>query len=419
MPLAVLTNTVRDRDSPGASDGQCQTACARPQISLLIYDLVTGRLKSGHQEDYLAALEEALADYAPGTFAPFRKKQARGAVPAVTLAPGDRLRRWLLGYKGFRRALSADMPLLAIAPNPGPLDFVLGYLAILTSRKYGRGRVAMFMRRDAQGLVGPGLRARILERIVCYMARSERVYMISDTRMAADYWQARTGRTVRLVSIPVRKSPNSLSNPTDDTVRVGLLGGFRREKGAAHYGDVISVALGLALDVRVECQYSEEPAKQPEREFGRALEAWADEPRVTIYRGHLSSDAYTALLYACDVVVLPYEVESYGQGTSGVLFEALAAGRLIIATRISWAVNEYRDHPNIVWLDRVDRPSLHAAMRSAIDRVRNGRQQRARATTVPDRFESTWVTVIEEIGREMSSADSRRQSVSGFKVSDD
>ncbi len=47
----------------GAADGQPGAACAAPQTSLVIYDLATGRLKSGHQEDYLTALEEALEEY--------------------------------------------------------------------------------------------------------------------------------------------------------------------------------------------------------------------------------------------------------------------------------------------------------------------------------------------------------------------
>ncbi len=83
---------------------------------------------------------------------------------------------------------------------------------------------------------------------------------------------------------------------------------------------------------------------------------------------------------------------------------------MVIATRISWAVNEYRDHPNVVWLDKVDRPSLEAAIGSAVVRARTGRQQGVRAPIAPDRFKPTWMTVIAEIGREMSSAGPKRQS---------
>jgi glycosyltransferase involved in cell wall biosynthesis len=361
--------------------------------SIVIYDLATGRLASGHQEDYLSNLENALADYSPTTFAPFRARRTNSSS-----RPATKLERFFLGYGALRRAVAATEPMMVIIPNPEPFDFLLLYLANIGRRRNGRGMIVMFLRRDSSGIAGPGWRARILDWTVRRLATETGFFMVSDTRVAAEHWAARTRRNVMLVSIPVRRAAAPLERSASDPIRLGLLGAFRPEKGARHYPDVVSAALSQAPDIAVECQLpAEEDANDSAAKIISALRSWSCDPRVNFHHGHLDSETYTTLLYHVDIVVLPYDVPSYGPGTSGVLFEAVAAGRLAVVTKIPWAVREYRDHPGIVWLEGTDRESLMHAIGVAVARVREFRHRGFRPNWQVDSFGADWVGVVEGI----------------------
>ena len=79
--------------------------------------------------------------------------------------------------------------------------------------------------------------------------------------------------------------------------------------------------------------------------YRRGLQALIDEhglgDRVTLENRYLSSAELQARISAADAVLLPYD--SDGQVTSGVLSEAVAAGRLVVSTTFPHAVEQLSD----------------------------------------------------------------------------
>ena len=78
-----------------------------------------------------------------------------------------------------------------------------------------------------------------------------------------------------------------------------------------------------------------------------------------------SRDVLTDLVHSADVVLLPYE--STEQVTSGVLIEAVAAGRPIIATRFPHAVELLADGTGLLVKHR-DVPAMTEALRAVLTR---------------------------------------------------
>ncbi len=57
---------------------------------------------------------------------------------------------------------------------------------------------------------------------------------------------------------------------------------------------------------------------------------------VTFLQETLSTDAYYRLLGQADAVLLPYDAKIYRSRSSGVLTEALAAGKPVVVTENTW-----------------------------------------------------------------------------------
>ena len=364
----------------------------RPHIVLL--DFHTGRIATGHHEDYLRALEEALSGFAPLTLAPFRESQTQAHPLTVRLDPPDKLGCYLYTLKTCRRLLAADEPTLLIFHGPDLRDFVMFALALAVSPRRARTAGVFVMRREAWAIVGRrGLRARLLEASVRWMARSPGFRMASDSEQAMQYWRGVTGKGGVIVSIPTRRPPKNDTGPASGAPVLGLIGGFRLEKGAPFYADVIRCALAESFEV--ECQAGPLAPGAVEEPLARdLLDRWGHDPRVRIHLGHLPKAAFERMLYGVDVIVLPYDAGSYGPGTSGILFEAAAAGRIIVAARIRWAVESYSGHPNIIWLEGTGGAGLADAIAEAARRVRDRRRWGEAPAVAPDRFQETWLKAL-------------------------
>src|SRR6185369_9537754 len=58
--------------------------------------------------------------------------------------------------------------------------------------------------------------------------------------------------------------------------------------------------------------------------------------RVQLVREPVDSKRYYEILSMADIVVLPYRERNYRARTSGVLVEALAAGKPVVVTKGTW-----------------------------------------------------------------------------------
>ena len=162
-------------------------------------------------------------------------------------------------------------------------------------------------------------RSRLLD---IYGTRPERVFVIphgaADNRVAAS-------------------SPPAASRPR--ILTWGLLG---PGKGIEHAIDAMAILADRGLSARYQVAGQTHP-RVLDREgeaYRRALEARARTRRVAD-RVHfdgrfLPADALARLIHAADVVLLPYD--SLEQVTSGVLIEAVTAGKPVVSTGFPHAV---------------------------------------------------------------------------------
>lgn len=366
-----------------------------PRIVLL--DFTAGRLATGHQEDYLPALEAALALRAPLTIAPFRT--GGGDVhPATPHAPPHgRIGRYLAALKVMLAVLNSREPTLLVLHGPELRDFICFAMA-LGLRPRGRPTAGVFMmRREAWAMLGRrGWRATFLERTVRVLCRTGSFFMMSDSRAALEHWTERTSAEGELVTIPARAPPAPGNLEARAGPTISLLGGFRLERGARLYPAIIEACLRRP-GVTVECHLGPVDAPDEEGDLTRQIAArWRNEPRVKLHFGHLSTEAFDRVLYQGDVVLLPYDAASYGPGTSGIMHEAVMAGRLVVSTAITWGVEQFGDDPHLIWIADNTLDSIMTGFDVAVVKL-GGNPLPPTAAPRDDKFALTWDEALNNI----------------------
>lgn len=351
---------------------------------VVIVDFGTGRFVGGHNADYLAALQLALQGVRPISVTPFQNGPRLG-----------RVERYVLQLRTFLRELGRGDGgrTVVISHSPEFRDIVLFWLATKMRRRSDAVGLFLFRRRS-DGIVGrDNWRARLLGWIVPGLIRSGWIYPVSDSRSALAGWTAGTGTTGTLIAIP---PPLGASGPRLRPVGgpvVGLVGRLRIEKGARAYDLVIREALRIDEAATVKVQVSDEVEGESANIADRLRLDWAAEPRVEILTGHLTPEAYADLIVSTDVVVLPYEPSTYSSGTSGVMHDALALGRVVLATRIEWAEEAFGDRDDIIWLHGTDPSAIQVGLKAAFRRAMARRT--SDATQPPDNtFARDWLDAL-------------------------
>lgn len=359
-----------------------QRSVDEPEV--VIVDFGTGRFVGGHNADYLAALQRALHGIRPVTVAPFQ------AGPQ-----GGRVARYVLQLRTYLREFGRhdDRRTVVISHSPEFRDIVLFWLASKLRRRSDAVGLFLFRRR-ADGIVGrDNWRARLLERIVPGLIRSGWIYPVSDSRSALAHWTAGLGISGTLIAIPPPLgSSGSHPRPTGGPV-VGLVGRLAIEKGARAYDRIIRETLRIDETATIRVQVSEDEGGEV-AEITKGLQRdWAGEPRVDFVTGHLTPEAYADLIGSTDVVVFPYDPASYSTGTSGVMSDTLALGRVALATQIESAAEAYAGRDDVVWLQGIDDPSIAAGLRAAFLRAK---ARRAEGDDHPriDTFADDWLDAI-------------------------
>lgn len=355
---------------------------------LLLVDFGVGRYEGGHRAEYTDLLRNALAPLHPVMLTPYLEANP----------PTGRLDR----YVRFTKAMwgSFHRGDVVVFHTPEGRDFlVLVLLTMIPGLR--RGRAVFMMRRGADVVTGSNdWRARLIERLVRALVRRGVARLVSDSRAASRTWEAISGRPVPVIPLPARPGLEGgrSSRRLDGPPQVSLLGLFRQEKGIDRYAAVLRAARSVEPNVRLFCQLAEQPGTALERDVINAIvSAYGDDPSAVLHAGHLSSEEYEQVLLSSDVVVLPYEPSHYTSGSSGVLFDALTAGAVVLSTRIVWAVGEFGDSTSVVWLAGRDDDALQAGIRDALRLARRRRGDGIPADLPdPEAFAAGWTGVIHE-----------------------
>lgn len=354
-----------------------------------LVDFLSGRGLGGHLDDYLAALRAALAGEDLLAITPF----ADGAEP-----PRGRLGTYRLELAGYRRALrEADV---AIVHSAELSDYLCVWIAAMTVSKSRRAKVLFVLRRspDPHSLnVGSDFVARILIRVITRMIRRAVIRPLSDSRPALEAWLALApgaqGDLVELPPPPPDRGESTIELPQPSGPLLAVAGRMRAEKGAGEYPRVVELALSALPDCAIALQTSEDDAVA-RAALAKLEERHAGDARVRLLGEHLSAADYRALLEAADVVVLPYNVTSYGAGTSGVVSDALAAGAAVVVTPIEWARVTYSDEPRVIFVERL---GSDEELTGAIKRAAAIGPASDAVVGAEQRFAKSWLAAIDAI----------------------
>ena len=182
--------------------------------------------------------------------------------------------------------------------------------------------------------------------------------------------------------VPGSSSPPSTGRP--NVLTWGLLG---PGKGIEHAIDAMAILAdrGLSAEYQVAGQTHPRVLDREGEAYRRALQARARTRRVAD-RVHfdgrfLPADALARLVHAADVVLLPYD--SLEQVTSGVLIEAVTAGKPVVSTGFPHAVELLGGGAGLL-VDRQDPDGIaHALQRVLIEPGLAARMSRHSAELAP------------------------------------
>ena len=185
--------------------------------------------------------------------------------------------------------------------------------------------------------------ARYFARIRASSVLMRHLHFHSDTEPLARHHTLLTGMTFTVVPIPLVHPPAVTSRDAGRPLRAAYLGDARIEKGflrlpeaARHLlpGHLATGRLELAIQANLNV-----PGGEP------GIAAARDEltgfgPAVTLLREPLPPAEYRRLLDDSDIVLLPYSASRYRRRSSGILIEALAAGKVVVTTAGSWLAEQ-------------------------------------------------------------------------------
>lgn len=361
----------------------------RPAIAIV--DFLSGRGHGGHYDDYLAALTEALADYAPHVIAPFAQGES---------APNGRLGIYRVEFDGYRRALRkrSGEERVAIIHSAHFSDYLCIWAASRTLGRVPRSKVLLVLRRSPTPesmAVGNKLLGRLLIWMITELIKRGKIHPVSDSEVALEAWLKRApGASGELVALPPVPGSSDDEAPTVELPAaegplVVIAGRMRGEKGSANYPEVVDAALEVLPDGAIALQTCEDD-EVSRIALQKIRSSHEGDPRVALLGEHLTGADYHALLSAADIVVLPYDVAVYGTGTSGVVSDALALGAVVVVSPIEWVTSTYADDPRVILLEG----SINDAIAEAATRLNTDS-----ATTDPEAFAKSWQAAVASVTR--------------------
>ena len=198
------------------------------------------------------------------------------------------------------------------------------------------------------------------ERFVSYPGLKAAVESVGDRCVFASDSERLCPRYGEILGRNVMHLPHVIPDGTPQPhIRTGeamptvlVLGNPRREKGFIEMATAALQATGLHFifqtgNAEACCRKSVDDLRA------------AAGGRMQVIDSHLGDSEYFELIRNCDVVAVPYHLDVYRDRTSGILCEALAAGKPVITTVDSWMSTQFE---GCGWLvgDRKVRDLQHA-----------------------------------------------------------
>jgi hypothetical protein len=327
---------------------------------IIIVEMLIFSDNSGHALDYLDALKEALSGHDVETLAPF-SAQRRRTIDGSRLLKISRLWRYIRTYRSL--LLRGDTDLI-ILPTPLFMDSVAYFCAYLSIIRRNFPLGLFVLRRESEALSQSSqFKVWLMNTCLQILCKRKHVYPISDSKFALKNWGMRLGVHGSEVSIPLRLNGTKRVVDHEAGIKtIGLIGAARFEKGLAHYDRIISCARAALPEAVIKIQLPDDPSDSEREVVDLIRDNWALDTHVNLIPGYLTNDEYALLVSETDAVILPYEVDAYGSGTSGILHEFLSSGGLAVSTKIVWAFERYCNDPRVIWLQDLCEQTICSAL---------------------------------------------------------
>lgn len=182
-----------------------------------------------------------------------------------------------------------------------------------------------------------------LARLSDHAAFGDRLFLWAETGALASLLSSRLGKPVSALPLPAPAWTPDAVNERAGPLTLVFVGEARLDKGPLELPAILA-AIAAAVppgSVRLIVQRVA-PFGGASEALQAALDAIAAVPMVETIDETLDEDAYRRLVVGSDVVLLPYRPENYAVRGSGIIAEALAAGRIILGSA-STIVEEFAD----------------------------------------------------------------------------
>jgi len=202
----------------------------------------------------------------------------------------------------------------------------------------------------------------------------------SDSEDLARLYSEKIGRPVALLPFPHASFRDA--NPGErqgKPIRCVSLGNARVEKGFLEIAEAVLALLDGPETGQFEfvLQVSDpEAALLPGLERLRAKAAF--DSRLVLLASPLSEEDYTALIESADVILAPYREEAYAARTSGIVADAIGAGKIVVTTPNSWPGRRIQASGTGLFCRDRDAASLGEVLRNLPSRIATLRAEAAR-----------------------------------------
>lgn len=356
--------------------------------NIILYDSVISLNNEGHNLDYIENLRQAISSKT--------EHNATNLFPLKNEVRSNKLYALIRSTIDLNKILANKKnDCIVIAPNLTNLDWITLFLIV---RRYKKIKFIVFYRRL---LKKAGLKNFIIGQLFKKTIASQNCYVVSDSRSIL--------RTINVdedlfkIAIPPRKVNKNFQAREEisfdkiakkECLIFSMVGMLREDKGIDHYKRIITETLNInencffVLHATCNSDVMKNKLADLKRDLGQ-------NKKFFLIERYLNSDEYSWLLSNIDVLILPYDVDEYADGSSGPMAESVSLDKIVISTRLSWAINEFQDYKKIIWLESLGDAELKLALRKAIDKskkIYNGQN------LIANKFNEDWLRVFKQVG---------------------
>lgn len=332
-------------------DSEARSLPIRPWFSETWTESAPGRSGSSSLlESARERITRTLRAY-PGLYLPVRRaygalRGLRGGGRDATTLEYGRFRSELLALLRELELTAQDHVFIPTLSNPEARDC---FRVVDDMGSAAAARIHLLFRRDpGENAVvhSPvGSLADLLRPIQDSALHREVLRFYTDTRdLSAEY--SRMSKVVfETLPLPVRPvPPDEGARGGSERVRLTYFGDARGEKGFHLLPALVDSVLGSPMAGRVKFVIQANPARGARDEAGisearNALRRWQG-PDLDLLEEPLSDQEYGRRLVETDAVIIPYQPLAYRYRSSGILAEALVAGKPVIVPEDTWMARE-------------------------------------------------------------------------------